>query len=613
MRLLPPFAFALLLGCSTNLLPPPQTGIGGGAGWEVLPSGGGPGGGDGSCLPGFYDADPPRSPVRAPPPVSGGSLAVLDDRSVLFADADRDRVHLVDALGVATAILLEEGDEPGRVVKGPAGLAFVALRRAGMVAVLDIAGHRVASRLAACPAARGLAWVKRSSSLFVACATGELAQLELSIDGPKVALAARTVTRPAADLRDVLELPDGLLLTTFRDALVFKRTDDGIVTAQPGPMPTGRTPMPMSSGGGTGSGGGPGSPTAQFAPHVAWRTVATDTGVLMVHQRHHQDPIAFGGCSGYLAPASQSVVGAVVTRLTSTGVATVFDLGRAPLPVDIAQSPNGTWVALAAAGRSQLLQLTGAGLFNSLDMPGQPTSVAYDGERLWVALREPATLVRIDPDQPWAFIPLSGDSVESTGHTLFHRAGENVISCASCHPEAGEDGHTWKLPEGSRRTPTLRGGLASTAPFHWGGEFPRLEELLSEILVKRMHGNAQSPERAQALLAWMDAQPALPAPSWLDAQRVARGMALFEGKAGCASCHAGAQGTNNATVDVGTDAALQVPRLVELARRAPYFHDGRIPTLAARFEAAGGGDRHGNVSMLTPAELEELTAYLASR
>jgi mono/diheme cytochrome c family protein len=82
---------------------------------------------------------------------------------------------------------------------------------------------------------------------------------------------------------------------------------------------------------------------------------------------------------------------------------------------------------------------------------------------------------------------------------------------------------------------------------------------------------------------------------------------------GCASCHSGALGTNNANATPGTGQTLQVPRLVELAYRAPYFHDGRVPTLAARFTPVGGGDAHGHVSGLSTRQVDDLVAYLRSR
>lgn len=81
---------------------------------------------------------------------------------------------------------------------------------------------------------------------------------------------------------------------------------------------------------------------------------------------------------------------------------------------------------------------------------------------------------------------------------------------------------------------------------------------------------------------------------------------------GCANCHSGPALTNNETVDVGTGGPLQVPSLVGLGRRAPYFHDGCASTLVEIFEAACGGGLHGAVGALRQGQLAELVAFLES-
>ena len=63
-------------------------------------------------------------------------------------------------------------------------------------------------------------------------------------------------------------------------------------------------------------------------------------------------------------------------------------------------------------------------------------------------------------------------------------------------------------------------------------------------------------------------------------------------------------------MDVGTGGSFQVPSLLGLAWRAPYLHDGRAPTLRARFDASGGGDMHGHTSQLTSAQLDDLVAFM---
>lgn len=274
----------------------------------------------------------------------------------------------------------------------------------------------------------------------------------------------------------------------------------------------------------------------------------------------------------------------------------------------IALASAGTGVWFRKGGEfSQLYAPTPAS-------PAQITAVAFRGEDVVAFSREPALLHFLRaPGSPRLTVMLDGRSIRSTGHDLFHASTTSAIACASCHPEAGEDGHVWRLPEGPRRTPSLRGGLIGTEPFHWSGDQQTMGTLLADVLVKRMGGDSPSAARGAAALKWLDAQPKLPAPR-LDGSAVARGKALFAAPAiGCASCHAGELGTNNTNANVGTELSLQVPRLVELAYRAPFFHDGRVPTLAARFTAVGGGDAHGHVSQLKSDEVADLVAYLKSR
>src|SRR6476661_2295577 len=90
----------------------------------------GPGGGSGDPPFGDDDAgDPPFTPQPVfgttvtqavpPPPISGGTLAVLSSGLAVAADPDRDRIYVVDvAAGTKVAdIALVAGDQPGRVIE----------------------------------------------------------------------------------------------------------------------------------------------------------------------------------------------------------------------------------------------------------------------------------------------------------------------------------------------------------------------------------------------------------------------------------------------------------------------------------------------------------------
>jgi mono/diheme cytochrome c family protein len=250
----------------------------------------------------------------------------------------------------------------------------------------------------------------------------------------------------------------------------------------------------------------------------------------------------------------------------------------------------------------------------TLTVAAELTAGAYDGAgRLWVQSRNPAQLHILATGQPSTVVNLDGaEDRASEGHRLFHTPTAGMIACASCHAEAGDDGHVWTFDSvGSRRTQTLRGGILATAPFHWDGDMTDLSKLMQDVFVGRMSGRSVTPSQVEAIGKWLDAQPPLPkAPR--DAQAAARGKALFyDAKVACSSCHSGQHFTNNRNSDVGTGKAFQVPSLVDLAWRAPYMHTGCGKTLRDRFDpACGGGDKHGVTSHLSSGQIDDLVAYL---
>lgn len=78
-----------------------------------------------------------------------------------------------------------------------------------------------------------------------------------------------------------------------------------------------------------------------------------------------------------------------------------------------------------------------------------------------------------------------------------------------------------------------------------------------------------------------------------------RGLALFVGKGNCSVCHAGRRFTSEARAS-----GIRIPALREVARTAPYMHDGRHATLDDVLR------HHG--PPLTALERRELIAFLES-
>jgi mono/diheme cytochrome c family protein len=589
------------------------TGGGSGEGGGFVTDGGGGSEGGGSCFSGGTDSQPVVGAQLSPPAISGGTLAVMSSGTVVAADPDRDVVWLLKG-SVVQHVQLQAGDEPGRVVEGPAGTAFVALRRAGTIAQLDIASGTLLQRLDACTAPRGLAWDGPGQTLHVACADGTLASLLFS----GADFQSRTAQFVADDLRDVVIVPSGLLLTTFRQAHVLFLSTAGALTTLTHDDPF--VPDPLNGGPDGIDAGAPLGPSptgpvmATFNRRVAWRMVATSTGsAVIAHQRSQASLVGGdpGFCTGSYGTAN-NIMPTVNTWLDIVTPQGISDFPNAVqmlsmvLPVDVAVSAGGQ-LAVVSAGTSNVSVLPANGTFASqTQVQGQPTAVAFSGEDLIVFTREPPMIFVGNGTG----IALPGATAKSTGHDIFHTATQNQIACASCHPEAGDDGHVWQLPEGARRTPSLRGGLTGTAPFHWSGNEPDMSALLEDVLSTRMNGPHESSARQEAVLAWLDTQAVLPTPQPADLASVARGADVFNQR--CASCHAGAQGTNNTNADVGTGGPFQVPRLHELWYRGPFMHDGRAATLADRF-GPNGGSNHADTASLSQAQRDDLLAYLRSR
>jgi cytochrome c553 len=298
------------------------------------------------------------------------------------------------------------------------------------------------------------------------------------------------------------------------------------------------------------------------------------------------------------------------------------------LPVDVAISADGTTVAVATPGSAYTqsaaftLSINGGGqvALPFTDFTQVPIAVGFDvsGDVL-VQTRDPANLWVFPQTagsggtvpSPWS-VPLSTVSRCDSGHDIFHTHAGVAIACASCHPEGGDDGHVWILNGDQRRTPSLRGTIAGTAPYHWPGDEADLPTLVNDVYTIRMAGGSLDSDQMSALTGWVQTIPPPPAPTWVSASAAAAGKTIFNSTTvGCASCHSGAKFTNNQTVDVGTGSAFQVPPLVGVGWRTPLLHDGCAATMADRFGMCAT-PQHGNIASLSAGDLENLEAYLES-
>jgi len=564
-------------------------------------------------------------------PISGGTLLVTaDGTTAVAADADRDSVFLVDlATRSVRTVATTPGEQLGRVVEGPAGTVFVAARRGGAVLAVDLAAATIRARTPVCNAPRGMAYDATTNALHVACRSGKL----VTLDG-----TSGTVTSSVkldADLRDVFLLGGSRYVTRFRSAEVLRVDAAGTVAARTAPPSIGAT-----------------------APGVAYRGTPLPGGLfLLSHQVESSTPLGtglgayYGGnCSGggvvQQALTLMSLDGTTLPASTDMTTLTTSTAGGFAMasrivvgavgPVDLAVARDGKRVAVVGSGNSWSVKGDLPNLFvDTLDVttggpptsfagnfcngtagaqhhqPGEPVAVAFDAAGKYVVQsREPAML-ELEGD---VFIPLAPDSRFDTGFAMFHLNTGGGISCASCHPEGGDDGHTWVFSQvGMRRSQALEGNVGARAPFHWSGDLKTFEDLFGEVMLKRMALPVVPPnEDVQALQTWLDTIPALAPADDLDATLVERGRTLFsDPDVACSTCHLGAEYTDNKLHDVGTGGTFVTPALIGVAVRAPLMHDGCAPTLRERFGLCGGSD-HGGTAHLADADIDALVAFMQS-
>lgn len=603
--------------------------------------------GSAGCIGEAPDPKPVSTPetLDNPAVVSGGTMRVTRDGTrAVVSDTGLDQIHVFDlsrgGIDLETSYAVDAGDEPGRIVEGADQVVYVALRRSGELARIDLETGDV-TQAKVCAAPRGLAYEESIDALHVACAGGELLLTD----------ADMTVTRNVyvdTDLRDVVLTQGKIVVSRFRAAEL-------LVLDLEGNLQTRSRPYNFTSG----------FDGRNFQPAVAYQLKVLPNGdVLMLHQRAFMGEVAipeepppdeesgsaYGGGGGIDCDSSAIVHAAAtvfrpidgqIPHLSNTG-----GLGTLVLPVDVAVRSNGD-VAVVGAGNDRVMatSLDEIQSFDAIDncfpgagrnasVLGEPVAIEYlpDGTVL-VQTRAPAALRRLDMNnmqtdlfddfgrptvavlEPMQSSDLPGPSRRHAGHALFNKAASpsSPIACASCHPEGQDDGLTWDFAEiGLRRTQNLSGGLLDTLPLHWDGEFEAMHNLVDDVFVTRMGGSKMRADRVDEMQNWLHKIPSIPIAKPLDQDAVARGEALYhDEEVGCSSCHGGEALTNNKTVDVGTGLALQVPTLRAIAYRAPYMHTGCAPTLMDRFTApCGGGDAHGKTSHLSQAELEDLVAYL---
>jgi cytochrome c peroxidase len=265
------------------------------------------------------------------------------------------------------------------------------------------------------------------------------------------------------------------------------------------------------------------------------------------------------------------------------------------------------------------------------------------------------------------------------GRTLFFDpvlSGSQTRSCATCHNPALSWGDGLPRAIGEKqavlplRSPTLI-AVAWMPRLGWDGKFRDIEAVTFGPITSKTNMNLPEPEllaRLSAIPGYVRAFNAAfgegditrrkielalatyqrsivpeqsPFDRWLEGDEAAisaaakRGFDVFKGKAKCTGCHNGFALSDGSFHDIGTgkDAdigrgrmfpnsvplryAFKTPTLRDVTRRAPYMHDGSVPTLEAVIDLydRGGIDRPSRSKLIFPlgltgGEKSDLIAFL---
>lgn len=328
-----------------------------------------------------------------------------------------------------------------------------------------------------------------------------------------------------------------------------------------------------------------------------------------------------------------------------------LDFARVPGTIDVIGSPDGQDIEVDAEGAHAWISVGGRDVvtritvrdrrrnavwpISQIETPvgANPRGLALRPRKgeLWVANHLGNSLSVIDPAEcrvtaTVGLGPASRKDPSIAGRYLFNNAGMTAFqrfTCNSCHPDGASDGLTWRfihVPDQlrERNTRDLRADVASTSPFRWSGHEKTLDEFVRSEVTGLLFGPEPGEERTRLLQEAVASFRLPPNPFRTRdgslTPAATRGRSLFEGRAGCVSCHAGPlRGGTGLRADVGTfpgGLKLDVPHLTGAYDSAPYLHDGSAATLRDVLTSRNRARRHGFAHQLTDEEREDLVRYI---
>lgn len=608
-------------------------------------------------------------------PRSSGSIAVSRDDALLFvADADHDRLTVIDTASKTVLRQTAVAKAPERVLVAPSGAVYVTSRGARTVSRLTTDGAGVLATATVGAEPVGLALSTDESQLYVANSmSGTVSVLdattlevknEVTVGGQPWALTAAPdghrvyVTDFGTGTVRVLDFETNALTTlTLTQPTQAECAFGDIPTRTPAQAadvilsPEGDRAYVAHVQSRTGVDRGfNASLRLAVAPAMSTIDTASDTVFQDTGRAVNQftsEPV------GELPPFPPALLGTNLDEgCQEIGGGTGMDA-----PSSLVVDGLGQWIFVAdhnsnavaivsAEGRTgPEYRVPSRGIVDVVRVGARPTGIAVAGDlrHAWVhnALDYTVSLIENQNGRlvetaviPFDRSPLPAD-VER-GRKLFYSAVDprltepefGGVSCSSCHPEGRTDGLSWVLPDpgtvvdpwgpapsrvSARNTPVLW-GVTTTAPYHWDGALADMPAF-SHRMVSQMGGIGLDSRDVSDLTAFMATVPVPdnPAAGKLAPGLIARGEALFGER--CGTCHAGqalTDGQAHATQSWDVQ-QLDTPSLRGVFASAPYLHDGSRLTLHSVLVDPVPSVGAHDQRALSAGDLEALEAFLATR
>lgn len=319
-----------------------------------------------------------------------------------------------------------------------------------------------------------------------------------------------------------------------------------------------------------------------------------------------------------------------------------LDSGISPMGLSLAES-SGLLITFAGSDECWIASENLDGNYRRINLEGKPLSAPHGIADLGsgiLAVTSPSQgmLALVRPgssENDMLYRPVSIQNKElmseapssykiRLGEQSFYETTQAGVSCQSCHLHGDSDYSKHNLGPGLFHATLSSRGVAFTEPFLRDGSFPTMEAL--HAINEGIYRGYRKPfpeDRGSVLKAYVESLSFEPNPAWTkprDLERERSGVRAFD-KANCSQCHSFPAFTHlgkhpihllfpQFKKEVRKLYLYDTPSLRSLWNSAPYLYNGRAETLKEVLTTHNPDKQHGDVSLLTETELEDLLHFL---